>query len=184
MLKKLIFSMVAAGLVLTGFAAPANASETVRDTVSDETVVISEEILDLPAVSAESQQLSNLANPEALRMQGATSGADSAPIVAAFNRSYVCTAMLGTTQTCRGTSGVIGTTSRVWIGYSWGVRFFSDGEAYVRARGYNSTGREGFYNAGVGKSGSRMVPWGNVASVKAVKVSPTLPPLGVTIRWQ
>lgn len=57
-------------------------------------------------------------------------------------------------------------TGGLRVGYQWTAE---RGAPCVKVKGFKN-GREKWYNAGCGKTGSVKVPWGNVAGNKSIKV--------------
>ncbi|MEU2877443.1 hypothetical protein [Streptomyces sp. NPDC007070] len=62
------------------------------------------------------------------------------------------------------------------MGYSWAV--FKGTKVCVKAKGFVN-GKDKWYDLGCGKSGSRTVPWGNVAAMKEIQVKGT-----ATFNWK
>mgnify|MGYP000187257108 CR=1 FL=1 len=100
-----------------------------------------------------------------------------------WSKSSYCSAAWGTSPVCKARYGTWGSPG-LKINYKWGLRWFSNGEAAVSGRGYNAKGQERWYGLQGGQHGSGKVPWGNVLSVKAVKVKPMRFGVGSSIWWQ
>ncbi|SDE55801.1 hypothetical protein SAMN05421878_11346 [Actinobaculum suis] len=96
---------------------------------------------------------------------------------------HSCTAPPGVWVTCSDRIGHFGYHGKV-MSFSWNVHWTSSSSATVQVQGFNSAGKAVWYGAGIGKSGSASVPWGNVLANKKVKVRSIHVPAGVTVQWQ
>ncbi|WP_288814962.1 hypothetical protein [uncultured Varibaculum sp.] len=123
-----------------------------------------------------------VADPEALNLPVEKVTADGSPQMQ-WSKTSTCTAAWGTRPTCKANYGTWGAPG-LKIYYQWGLRWFSHGEAAVSGRGYNAKGQERWYGLQAGQHGSGKVPWGNVLSIKAVKVKPMRFGVGSSIWWQ
>lgn len=74
----------------------------------------------------------------------------------------------------------------VKVGYNWKVNpvpIWGSPAACTQVRGYNSSKKSTWYNAGCGESGSLSAPWGNVASSKAARAK-SAKTVVTNVRWQ
>jgi len=123
---------------------------------------------------------------------GATEpAADGRPLpAAAWARGGSCTAPTGRQVTCKDSTGYIvkqGSTSKMKLGYSWSVAWFSSSNANVIGRGFIN-GEETWRGGGNAKSGKFSVPWYagkgfSIMAVKKIKVRSMNPPAGVVVNW-
>lgn len=97
-----------------------------------------------------------------------------------------CVSVLGFEKTCEGNVGIFGRPGHR-VHYIWYTHHDTYTSAFVRVRGYRmsgkSVGKWYWDSAGMGTTGSKTVEWGNVLSIKAIKVKSVSPPAGTHVIW-